>query len=260
MSILPTEAPFRAATGSAPNREAELVPTRIDLAHGQVASDWIESIIRAPILPTVMPIGVEQICQFARCLHEEGYPAIEILARPIEAALAVLEQVSLRPERQLLRWGIGTLRFERDAAAAATVTPDFLVSPAFSRGVLQVAVRARIPYLPAVQTFQDVQNVLEAFDEHGLEVKLLKLCPVFGLSRQYVEALCGCFPGILFCPTGEVLVENYIAWKSIPGIVAPMGSEFVPRALLESNDIAAIRSRLQQIRHLAEAAASGVSK
>jgi 2-dehydro-3-deoxyphosphogluconate aldolase/(4S)-4-hydroxy-2-oxoglutarate aldolase len=253
---LHTEATFRAAAGAAPSQEAELVPTRIDLAHSLDAANWIEAIVRAPILPTVLPIGVEHLCQFARCLHEEGYPALEILARPLEAAIHVFEQISTRPERQLLRWGLGTLRSERDAAAAVAVKPDFLVSPAFSRRVLQVAVQANIPYIPAVQTFQDVQNVLDAFDEHGLEVKLLKLCPVFGLTRQYVEAMCGCFPGIMFCPTGEVLLDNYIAWKSIPGIVAPMGSEFVPRAMLESNDIATIRSRLKQIRQLADIAAS----
>ena len=97
--------------------------------------------------------------------------------------------------------------------------PDFLVSPAFSQRVLDAALEAKIPYIPAVHTFQDVQDVIDAFDDRGVEVRLLKLCPVYGLTRDYVRSLCGCFPGIVFCPTGEITLENYYDWKSTPGIV-----------------------------------------
>ena len=210
----------------------------------------------APIVPTVHPIDVDTLCQFADVLHEEGYPAIELLARPLPQALVLLEEIAKRPQRTKIRWGLGTIRTAAEARQAVAHSPDFLVSPAFSERVTQVAVEHGIPYIPGVHSLQDVQNVFEAFDEHGCKVSILKLCPVLGVTQQYVTMLLGCFPGIVFCPTGEVELENYLHWKKMPGIVAPMGSNFVPRQLLESRDFVAVRSRLRWIRALADLAVS----
>jgi len=209
-----------------------------------------EALVAAPALPTVYPIDVEILCEFATSLAAEQYPALEVLARPLHEVLPALREVFARPERGLVYWGIGTLKNRADALAAAELRPDFLVSPAFSRRVLEVAVDADIPYIPAVHTFQDVQNVLDAFDEFGLNVRLLKLCPIYGLTAEYVRSLSGCFPGIVFCPTGEVTLSNYVSWKHLPSIVAPMGSRLVPRELLELKDFAAVRQRLRLLREL----------
>ena len=210
-----------------------------------------DAIIGAPALPTVYPIGADALRGFAEALAMEQYPALEVLARPLDEMLPMLRDVFAGPERQKVYWGIGTLKSRTDALAAAKLTPDFFVSPAFSRRVLEVAIEAEIPYIPAVHTFQDVQNVIDAFDEFGLTVQLLKLCPVYGLSADYVRSLSGCFPGISFCPTGEVTLSNYVHWKRMPAIVAPMGSRLIPQELLESSNFSGVRERLRLLRELA---------
>ncbi len=197
-------------------------------------------------------MDIDTLCKYADLLHEEGYTALEILSRPLGQALTVMGEINKRPQRSKILWGLGTMRSSSDAFSAVELRPDFLVSPAFSPRILQIALQAGIPYIPGVHTFQDVQSVLDAFCDYGLTVRLLKLCPVFGLTQQYVEALCSCFPGISFCPTGEVEIENYLHWKQMPGIVAPMGSKFVPRELLEAHDWSAVRLRLRQLRALAK--------
>jgi 2-dehydro-3-deoxyphosphogluconate aldolase/(4S)-4-hydroxy-2-oxoglutarate aldolase len=159
--------------------------------------------------------------------------------------------VFAQPARKLVYWGIGTLKSRTDALDAAELRPDFFVSPAFSRRVLEVAVDRGIPYIPAVYTFQDVQDVLDVFDEFGLSVQLLKLCPIYGLTAEYVRSMAACFPGIFFCPTGEITLENYSQWKRLPAIAAPMGSRLIPRVLLERNDFVAVRHRLRELRELA---------
>jgi len=211
----------------------------------------VDQIVRAPIVPTVMPLSADMLGGYARALFDEGYPCLELLSRPLHQALEIFREIRSRPERKLVHWGIGTILTERAARQAVELSPDFLVSPAFSRRVLKVAAQAGIPYVPGVRTFQDVQDVLDAFEDHGLELRLLKLCPIYGLTREYVEALCGCYPGIVFCPTGEVTLENYPDWKQVPGIVAPMGSRFIPLATLERGDFAEVRSRLRAYRRLA---------
>ena len=149
------------------------------------------------------------------------------------------------------------MRTRQDALQAVALRPDFLVSPAFSRHVLEVAVDANIPYIPAVHTFQDVQNVIDAFGDCGLEVRVLKLCPVYGLTHEYVQALCGCFPGISFCPTGEITLDNYVQWKRMPGIIAPMGSGFVSEDLLNAGDWEGVRARLRLLHRLSAEARNG---
>lgn len=220
-------------------------------------TELADLIQQAPILPTVYPTNAATLCRYADILHEEGYPAIELLGRPSEQALAAMSRIVEAPQRSKLKWGIGTVRTHAAARQAVALRPDFIVSPAFSPRVLEMAVQANVPYIPGVHTFQDVQNVIEAFEEYELTVKVLKLCPVFGLSPDYIQALRGCFPGIVFCPTGEITFENYLEWKRIPGIVAPMGSQLVPRDWLDAGDFEAVRHRLRQYRELANTAAKG---
>jgi 2-keto-3-deoxy-6-phosphogluconate aldolase len=61
-----------------------------------------------------------------------------------------------------------------------------------------------------------------------------------------------CFPGIRFCPTGEVTLDNYCYWKQMPEIVAPMGSRIISRELLQAGDFGEIRKRLRLLRGLSE--------
>ena len=58
--------------------------------------ELVELIQNAPILPTVYPTSAETLCRYADVLYEEGYPALELLARPSEQALAAHCLVSTR--------------------------------------------------------------------------------------------------------------------------------------------------------------------
>jgi len=181
-----------------------------------------------------------------RVLAEERFAALEILCRPLEKGFAVINELNGRPERKLIALGMGTIKTESMAIEAVKLRPDFMVSPAFSRKVLRVAVQAGIPYIPAVRTFQDVQDVLEAFEEENVELKILKLCPVEGLTVKYVNMLGGCYPGIVFCPTGEVTEENYAYWRSSKFIGPGMGSNFVPEELIVNGEWDRVRECLRK--------------
>lgn len=234
-----------------PETPADLVAIDRSVTRPALGQELYAAIIAAPALPTVYPIGADVLCGYAEALAAEQFPAIEVLARPLTDVLPTLREVFALPARKLVYWGIGTLKNRADALAAAELQPDFFVSPAFSRRVLEVAVDRGIPYIPAVHSFQDVQDVLDAFDEFGLSVQLLKLCPVYGLTAEYVRSIAACFPGILFCPTGEITLENYSQWKRMPAIAAPMGSRLIPRELLDRKDFVAVQHRLQALRELA---------
>jgi 2-dehydro-3-deoxyphosphogluconate aldolase/(4S)-4-hydroxy-2-oxoglutarate aldolase len=215
----------------------------------------LQKLITAPIVPTVFPIALDILRAYIRALHEENYPALEVLCRPPEAGLEILAGLQHVPERELIAVGAGTVTSAGLAKKIVRLKPDFIVSPAFSRRVLTIALDADIPYLPGVCSFQDVQDVTEAFHDAGLTVRILKLCPLIGLSPAYVQMLAGCFPGIYYCPTGDPGVESlktYQRWKRVPNIIAPMGSGFIPHVWLEQKKFQAIAARLRKISKLAK--------
>ena len=164
----------------------------------------------------VFPQPAEQICRYVEILHEESFPAIEVLARPLDEALDMIRQINDSPQRKLLYLGVGTITTADAARRAVALEPDFVVSPAFSSRVLDIVAESGIPYIPAVRTFQDVQDILDAFEDKGLNVELLKFCPVMGLTPEYLRSLGGCYPGILFCPTCTITLESLPEWKKVP--------------------------------------------
>ena len=206
-------------------------------------TEVLKVIAGAPLMPCVLPLSVDVACSYVNVLKEEGYPAMEILARPRHEGLELFRKLNDRPERKQLFVGLGTIKTGEDAREAVALQPDFLVSPAFSRRVLAVAVEAGIPYVPGVCMLQDVQNVLDAFEEVGWTVEVLKLCPVEVVTTYYVTMMAAIYPGIVFCPTGTITEENLPEWRSVPCIGPPM-ELFVPGEWIERGDWAAVRERL----------------
>ena len=214
----------------------------------------IEAIIATPVMTNIDPrydwVSAEALREFIKVLTAEGYRALEILARPFEAAAALIERLNEWPEREQIVLGFGTMKTKQEAEAALALQPDFFVSAVFSPGVFEVAVRENIAYMPAVCTLQDVQNVLDAFEAAGRKVKALKICPVNMIGMDCVVMMTNIYPGIIYCPTGTVTVDNLREWKAIEGIGPPMQSEFVPAAMLGAGDWEAVRQRLAWLKGL----------
>jgi len=132
-----------------------------------------------------------------------------------------------------------------------------MVSPAFSRHILDVAVEADIAYLPAVSTLQDIQNILEAYAEVGRELKVLKVCPVKIVTMEIAQMYANIFPGIVFCPTGTIEIEALSAWKANPWMGVAMEQWFVPTEVIQARDWDTARASLRKIKALA---AEGVAQ
>lgn len=114
-----------------------------------------------------------------------------------------------------------------------------------------MAVEADIAYLPGVSTLQDIQQVLDAFEDVGREVRVLKLCPIDFVGRENIRYLAAIYPGILFLPTGSVLPEEIPTLRTQPWLGVPMQAEFVPVDLIENEDWEAVRKILRDLKRLA---------
>ncbi len=216
--------------------------------------DLVRAIRGAPHLPTIFPADVdpEALCRVADLMAQEGYAAIEVLCRPFETAMELLGEVFARPQRRAVFWGIGTLKGRSDAQAAAALKPDFLVSAAFSQPVFEVALAHDISYFPGFETIRDAQEILEIVQEAGRPLELLKLCPCWDARPLYLAALGQIFPGVAFCPSGDVALHNYVHYLQMPNMCAPMGADLVPRPYFQKRDFDAIQQRLRVLKIMAQ--------
>ena len=215
------------------------------------SDDVLKDLAEAPVTLNVYPQrSAETMCGFLEVMKAEDYRILEILGRPVAEAADLLRQLNDAPQRSLARVGLGTIKTQRDAEAVVDLHPDFIVSPAFSARVLAVAADAGIPYIPGIITLQDVQDVLEAFEDNGLELKVLKVCPINILNYEYFEVLHGIYPGVVFCPTGTVTPETLAKWKALSYVGPAMENWFVPAEMLDAQDWPAARGRLAEIREI----------
>jgi 2-dehydro-3-deoxyphosphogluconate aldolase/(4S)-4-hydroxy-2-oxoglutarate aldolase len=175
------------------------------------------------------------------------YFILEILGRPMDKACDLLRAFNDRPERSNICMAVGTLRTRAHAEAVVALKPDFVVSAIFSRPVLDVAAEAGIPYVPAVSTLQGIHDVMEAFEELGLDLRVLKICPLDWVTVEVVDIMSAIFPGIAFCPTGTVQIADIADLKAKPWMGAAMERWFVPDELIFAHDWEAIRTILRTI-------------
>jgi len=213
----------------------------------------LEELAGAPAQLNIMPhFTVDAVCGYIDVMQEESFPILEILGRPMDDALKLLAALNERPQRKKVLMAVGTVRTRKDAERVVALKPDLVVSGAFSRRVLDVTVEAEIPYVPAISTLQDIQDVLDAYEEVGHELKVLKVCPVDLATINILSMYAGIFPGISFCPTGSIVVQDIAEWKAMPWMGAPMERWFIPDELIFAGDWDEIRVKLQEIRTQAQ--------
>lgn len=218
-----------------------------------MSSDCLLRAARAPAQFNVFPrYPATVLAGLIDLFADEGYPLLEILGRPMDDALAILAELNKLPQRARIDIAVGTVITRKDAERAAALKPEVLVSPAFSRSVLNVAVHAGIAYLPGVSTLQDVQMVLDAFEDVGRELRVLKVCPIDFIGRENMKYFAGIYPGILFSPTGDVRPEEIPTLKAQPWMGVPMQAEYIAEELIANQEWDAIREILRRLRRLAE--------
>ena len=215
----------------------------------------IDRLRSAGMIPTVLPRDEAGLVVLMQALADAEYPALEVLCRPKEQALPLVARLNAVPERKRILLGLGTVLTADDARDALSLEPDFVVSPAFSERVLGVCVDHHTPYLPGISTFQDVQDVWEAFHDRGVKLRALKLCPCDGVDESFLAMLGGAFPGIEYFPSGMVTLGNYGVWKARHGVAAPMGGSLVPADMIDRANRDEIAERLRVIAHIRDALA-----
>ena len=196
------------------------------------SADTLAEIVRRRVVAVVRAPGHEVATDVARALVAGGITVIEVTFTTPDAleairAVAAIEGVVV---------GAGTLMNPRDADAAIDAGASFLMSPHLDVGVLEVADRADILYIPGA--FTPTEIVVAA-----TRVPLVKLFPASAGGPSMVRALLAPLPNLRIIPTGGVNLANLREWFDAGVVAVAAGGDLCPADAIARGDMADIEGR-----------------
>jgi 2-dehydro-3-deoxyphosphogluconate aldolase/(4S)-4-hydroxy-2-oxoglutarate aldolase len=205
----------------------------------------LEDVCAFGMVPVVVLDDLDRVRALGDALKAGGLPVAEVTFRT-QAALAALRL--LGEDRELLV-GAGTVVRPEQVDLARDGGARFVVTPGFSRRVVDRCQELAMPVIPGVATATEVIAALDS----GIE--LLKFFPAEASGgAPTVQALHAPFPNVRFIPTGGISSANAAHYLALPGVAAVGGSWMVAPALIRDGDFESVtRLAGEAVRIAAEA-------
>lgn len=193
----------------------------------------LEKILRmAPLVAVVTIDDAGVAVALAQALLDGGIGAIEITLRTPAALHAIRAIARELPHAAV---GAGTVLNAVDLDAANAAGAKFAVSPGASPALLDAADASALPLLPGAATAGEAMTLAE----RGYRQQ--KFFPAESAGGvEYLRALAGPLPHIVFCPTGGIRVDNAAAYLRLPNVACVGGSWLTPQTLVRAQDWPAI--------------------
>ncbi len=193
----------------------------------------------ARVAPVIRTATEDAARRGVALLSEEGFDLFEItLTTP--GALAIIRDLSERPE---LCVGVGTVLNADQGKAALDAGADFVVSPAFVPGLVEMAAGVPVALGAATPT-----EALRAHEEGAAFVKVFPAAQLGGPG--FVKALRSVYPMVEIMPTGGIEAKDLPAYFAAGAVCIGMGGKLVNDAALSSGDDDAIRTAARAVREV----------
>ena len=179
----------------------------------------ISQIEEKKLVPVVKLDRVEDAVPLAQALCDGGLPVAEVTFRTEAAYDSIKSMKSAFPDMIV---GAGTVVNVEQAKKALDAGSSFIVSPGFSRPVVEFAIDHNVLVLPGTCTPTEIMAAME------YNLKIVKFFP----AKQYggldtIKALAAPFPSVRFMPTGGISAANLLEYLAFPKIIACGGSWMV---------------------------------
>jgi len=202
------------------------------------------------VIPVVVIDDAGNAVPLLTALSQAGLPVAEITFRTPAGAKAIRTAVDAGltegPAPVLI--GAGTVTTVDEVDKAVDAGAQFIVSPGFSRSVVERCQEHGVPVVPGAVTATEILACLEM----GLQTVKFFPASVSG-GPSAIQALAEPFGSLQVIPTGGINLDNLATYLNIPNVVAAGGSWMVPRAAIQSKDFARIGALSEQAVALATA-------
>lgn len=168
------------------------------------------------IVPVVVLNHIDETEGVLGALNDGGIKIAEITFRTACAKDAIALGVKNFPDMLI---GAGTVINPVQCESAIEAGAEFIVSPGFSKQVLEVCKNHGVTYIPGAVTPTEIMNLIN----EGIEVIKFFPAEAYG-GVKTLKALSAAFPGIKFMPTGGIGINNMSDYLTLPFIQAIGGS------------------------------------
>jgi 2-dehydro-3-deoxyphosphogluconate aldolase / (4S)-4-hydroxy-2-oxoglutarate aldolase len=193
---------------------------------GSVAAAALARLEAARAFAIVRAHDTAEAVAAAGALAAGGLQAIELTFTTPGAADALAEARGVLPAHVLL--GAGTITSEDELESALEAGADFLASPHLDDALLEAMLASGRLALPGVLTPTEVAAASRA------GAQAVKLFPAGSAGIGHMRSLFGPFPGLRVVPTGGISPAGAREWLAAGAAAVGLGSELVPRALLDT--------------------------
>jgi 2-dehydro-3-deoxyphosphogluconate aldolase / (4S)-4-hydroxy-2-oxoglutarate aldolase len=191
-----------------------------------------EALTRAPVIPVLTIRDAGTAVQLAIALRDGGLPVLEITLRTPSAYDAMRR---IKDEVADVVVGAGTVLVPEQISGAMACGAAFLVSPGSTPALLQAALDAPVPMLPAAATASEAMGLMERGFRH---MKFFPAEPAGGVP--YLKALAAPLPEAVFCPTGGLTEANAGQYLALSNVICVGGAWVAPQDMVDAGNWAGI--------------------
>lgn len=176
------------------------------------------------IVPVVTMDSADRANELADALSRGGLPVAEVTLRT-PSGLDTIRRLS---ERGDMLVGAGTVVTADQVGRVVDAGAKFVVSPGFSREVVEQCHDLGVTVLPGIATASELQAAV------ALGLTRVKFFPAERLGgRSMIEAFNAPFPDVRFMPSGGVTADNMANYLASSSVFAVGGSWMVDTRLIE---------------------------
>lgn len=195
--------------------------------------EMIEKLAKNILVPVIKIDRVEDAVPLCGTLKEGGLPVAEITFRTDAAEESIRRVKKAYPDILL---GAGTILNVDQVKRAVDAGAGYIISPGFSRAVVEYCVKNGIAVTPGAITPTEIQYLIE----YGLDVaKFFPAEQAGGVNM--IKALAAPFPQMKFIPTGGISAKNVVDYLAFKKVIACGGSWMVKDDLIKAGEFDNIR-------------------
>ena len=196
-------------------------------------------IVEIGIVPVVRASSAKQAMQAAEGVCAGGIPVVEV-TMTVPGAVELIAQMVKSMGADVLV-GAGTVLDAETGQRCLDVGAEFLVSPGFDLGTVQMAKRAGKLMMAGALTPTEVITAWKA----GSDIVKIFPCGTVG-GAKYIKALKAPLPQVPMVPTGGVNLSTAADFIQAGAEALGIGGELISAAALKSGDIQEITDAARQ--------------
>jgi len=174
------------------------------------------------LIPVIRVSSAAEAIDVAHAIKEGGVTLIEI-TMSVPGAMEAIKELS-RKYRDDIIMGAGTILDPETGRAALLAGAQFIVTPTLNLDLIQLAHRYSAVIVPGAMT---PTEILTAWNAGADMVKVFPAAQLGG--PEYIRALRGPLPQILYVPTGGVNLQNAGAFIKAGSTALGVGGELVDK-------------------------------